>query len=272
MKQIKLQNTDLMLSRLGFGTASIHHIMNKSKRLDLLAYAYELGFTHFDTARMYGDGMAEKTLGEYFSSSKRDKITITTKFGINANPLYEKVPILMYSEKVLNKISSKFGINTNSQPKRDLSLKNIEKSLEKSLKSLKTDRIDIYSLHEPQLNDLKDLEKLVNWLENQKQLGKILNIGLSGNANTCVKIKEHFPDTFNVLQVEDSIEDNEADILLKQNLPLQLTFGYMRLTTNEKKDQILKEALKRNTEGCILISTRNKNNLLKTVEIANQEG
>lgn len=269
MKQIKIKNTDLTLSRLGFGTSSLHHIMKKSNRLDLLAYAYEFGFTHFDTARMYGEGMAEKTLGEYFLPSKRDKINITTKFGINANPLYEKIPSLMYSAKFSKKISSKLKQSKeNKMINRDLSLANIEKSLAKSLKSLRTDRIDIYALHEAQTDDIPHLDDLVVWLEKQKKLGKILNIGLSGNAENCVKIAKKFPGIFTVLQVEDSLENKEADILLAENLLLQITFGYMRMAQNgTNKNDVIKNALKRNKEGTILVSSRKKQNLANLLEV-----
>jgi len=271
MKKIKLKNTNITMSRLGFGTASIHHIMKKSKRLDLLAYAYELGFTHFDTARMYGDGIAEKTLGEYFEPSKRDKITITTKFGIDANPIYETMPLLMYSSKFLNNVSLKLRLNIENRIiNRNLSIDNVEKSLEKSLKLLRTDRIDIYTLHEAQIEDIAYLDDLVVWLEKQKKIGKILNIGISGNAGNCVKIAKKFPSIFTILQVEDSLDKNEADILLTEKLPLQITFGYMRLAQNGiNKNDIIKNALKRNKEGSILVSSRKKQNLANLINVVN---
>ena len=55
--------------------------VGRKKSLYAMEQAYESGVTYYDTARSYGYGEAEKILG-YFSKDKRDKIIITTKFGI----------------------------------------------------------------------------------------------------------------------------------------------------------------------------------------------
>lgn len=45
-----------------------------------LRHALELGFTHFDTAEMYGDGGAEEVLGEAIAGADRDSLFIVSKF------------------------------------------------------------------------------------------------------------------------------------------------------------------------------------------------
>ncbi len=52
-----------------------------SGRLRLLETAFEHGIHHFDTAPLYGQGEAEGLLGR-FARSRRDRLTITTKFGL----------------------------------------------------------------------------------------------------------------------------------------------------------------------------------------------
>ena len=69
------------LSALGFGCASIMGKMSEKSSTYALSYAFDVGITHFDIARSYGFGMAERALGE-FIKNKRDKLTVTSKFGV----------------------------------------------------------------------------------------------------------------------------------------------------------------------------------------------
>ena len=52
MKIVKIPNTDIYTSRLGFGTSSLHHLYFKSQRRRLIFSALDSGFRYFDTARM----------------------------------------------------------------------------------------------------------------------------------------------------------------------------------------------------------------------------
>ena len=49
-------------------------------------HAFDHGITHFDVAQSYGFGDAEKVLGQ-FMRGQRDKLTVTSKFGIVAPQL-----------------------------------------------------------------------------------------------------------------------------------------------------------------------------------------
>ena len=86
MQRIFLPGTDLQTSRLGFGTGSLHHAFRTRERQAILGAALDAGFTHFDTARMYGDGLAERELGR-FLKGRRGRATLGTKFGLPAMPL-----------------------------------------------------------------------------------------------------------------------------------------------------------------------------------------
>jgi aryl-alcohol dehydrogenase-like predicted oxidoreductase len=63
MKRIVIPRTSLKSSRLVFGTLSLHRLAAANARSRLLSIAYDKGITHFDTARMFGDGIAERALG-----------------------------------------------------------------------------------------------------------------------------------------------------------------------------------------------------------------
>ena len=68
---------------LGYGTTSLMGVSTSGERLALLEAAFDAGIRHFDTAPYYGYGEAERVLGD-FISDKRDQVTITTKFGMQA--------------------------------------------------------------------------------------------------------------------------------------------------------------------------------------------
>ena len=82
MKRIPLPGTHLTLSRFSFGTASLHHLGALGKQLRHLRAALEAGFSHFDTAPLYGFGMAERALGRAFGDARSEAVTIATKVGL----------------------------------------------------------------------------------------------------------------------------------------------------------------------------------------------
>ncbi|CAA6807518.1 MAG: Aldo/keto reductase [uncultured Sulfurovum sp.] len=270
MEHINLANTDMNVSRLGFGTASLHHNIKESRRLEILSSVYNLGFTYFDTARIYGEGMAEKTLGKFLSDGKREKVILSSKFGLVANPLYEKVSLLMYGEKVLRTLFAKIGIHLKiKEKKRQLSVEEVSSSLSKSLTALQTTWLDIFYLHEAQLSDLEDIYKLVPWLEAQKKNGKIRYLGLSGDYENCMELYLKIPDLFDILQIEDSIESTEADILTLEKIPLdiQIRFGYLRNSQGVDKKAVFKEVLKRNKKTLVLLASNNVKHITELVAL-----
>jgi aryl-alcohol dehydrogenase-like predicted oxidoreductase len=68
-------------SALGFGCSALIGARTFAESTRLLEAAYEAGVRHFDVARSYGTGDAERVLGR-FAMRRRDEVTIATKFGI----------------------------------------------------------------------------------------------------------------------------------------------------------------------------------------------
>ena len=96
--------------------------------------AIELGITHIDTSEIYGNGLTEEIIGEAISSFDRKKLFITSKLW-----------------------------NTN------LSYKDALSSLNKSLKRLKTDYLDLYLVHWPNDNtDIKETMKAFEHAQGEK--------------------------------------------------------------------------------------------------------
>jgi L-galactose dehydrogenase len=114
----RLGKTDLTVSRLGFGTGSLGEMFGPLNEADAIAVVHEaidLGVTFFDTAAYYGS--AEQRLGKAIVG-RRDQLIIGTKAG-------------------------RFGYTD-----FDFSPSRIRRSLENSLRLLKTDYVDILQLHD----------------------------------------------------------------------------------------------------------------------------
>ena len=153
MQFTKLSNIDLPFSKIGFGTWGLggdsYGSVSKRQAIEVINFAFESGINFFDSADIYGNGKVEKLLGEIFSKN-RNEVLISSKVG------YIKYP----SSKQI--FASDF----------------IRKRLEGSLKRLNTDYIDIYFLHSPASEILKQ-EKVFETMQKLKEEGKIKSIGVS---------------------------------------------------------------------------------------------
>jgi len=155
----------LTSSRLAYGClriagtwnpAEVTAISEASGQRAVLA-AYEAGYTLFDHADIYCDGVAEKIFGQVLKkvSGMRDRILIATKCGIR-----------------------KPGEPQPDAPYRyDFSGDHIVGSCEQSLRRLGVEAIDIYQLHRPDY--LMNPEEIAAAFSNLKQAGKVREFGVS---------------------------------------------------------------------------------------------
>lgn len=264
MHSVTIPETSLISSKLGFGTASLHHLSTSTQQIRLLAAAADHGLTHFDTAPMYGEGLAERILGRFLSGGTRPAVTIATKVGFPASGLAQMFPAWMYLEKAAKVISKKVGLFHGAKRHRSLREQDVEASFSKSLRRLHTDFIDILFIHDPSPAEIPEIAQLADWLRRQKACGRARYLGLAGNAAACTTIHGRMPGLFDILQVEDSIDFREADAVVAAGLPLQLTYGYLRASRpgraggvpSSAGKAVLTEALSRNPGGVVLVSTR----------------
>lgn len=280
MKSCCVANTPLRTSRLGFGTASLHQLLSAADRQALLTGALDAGFTHLDTARMYGEGIAEHALGRFLAGGLRQKVTVASKFGLPADPLFERFPALMYAHRALGGLARRAGLRGARQRVRALSPAAADASLTMSLKALQTEWLDILFVHEPQLGDVAELHTLADWFLKQKTSGRVRYLGLAGSAANCLAVMQQVPGVFDVLQVEDSIAGQEADILVAAGQPLQITYGYLRRAAVQPGNAVaspinglavMRAALARNRNGMVLVSTRKVGRLRELAALTEQE-
>lgn len=176
----------LQLTALGFGCAPVMGKIGKSQALRAMTEAFDLGVTHFDVARSYGFGEAEKVVGS-FIKGRRDKVTVTTKFGVVPPNLSLRtktlIPIARMMTKFLPHLKTKLKKKSGQLlVERNFDTKYARKCLDQSLAYLSTDYIDIYLIHEPDVASLKNSDALCRLLEDNVRAGKIRRWGFAYQA------------------------------------------------------------------------------------------
>ena len=177
------------------------------ERLALLAAAYNSGITHFDTAAYYGYGEAERLLGG-FLAGKRDKVTITTKFGIEPAGAAKHRWVNLAARKVLKaapflKTMLRRGAPQSGSTWGVFDPEKAKASLERSLAALHTDYIDLFLLHEPTLESAAS-QPLIEFLEGEVARGSIRAYGCGGEWSQISQIAASGLPTSRWLQFEDN--------------------------------------------------------------------
>lgn len=264
MRQLVLPGTGVRVSRLSFGTGSLHRLPTSRARQNLLAAAYDIGFTHFDAAPSYGFGIAEHELGR-FVSGRPGRITVATKIGRYAPRGARSSSPSVWARKVAGKL-----FPACSQAVVDWSLAAAIRSLDESLRRLKTGHIDLLLLHEP-VYDALDSDVFLSWFENEHAKGRIRAWGLAGPVDCMGPLLANRALCM-VLQIHDSAKDREADLVTTQGRELQITYGYLssfRASSAAKEVAApLETALRRNVTGSVLVSTRRPDRVKQLVDIA----
>jgi D-threo-aldose 1-dehydrogenase len=255
-QRIELLGASAGTHRVGFGCSNLLGDKTPKAGLGLLHAAYESGIRHFDVARVYNYGDAEGLVGE-FASGRRDKITISTKFGLmpRENVARMKGPVrlvrrLMRSSSWIRKRVRRNVKSLTRSAQFDPVTARI--SLETSLRALRTDYIDIYLLHECGLSDCSD--EILAFLEHAKAEGKIRMFGCGTAFEKVPSIATARPQFLQVAQFETSIlrpnVESFESIRPVQNL-LLITHGALSVASTIKtrltSDPAFEESLIRGT-------------------------
>src|SRR5580698_4975625 len=263
MRSINLSGTDIVASRLGFGCSALLDEGTKNRGLRLLEVAYEAGITYFDVARMYGDGAAELILGR-FARGKRDRVVIASKFGIQ--PVASMLAQHGRIRKVLSKLI-RLSPRLRNLLRRQVvstgrfSVGDARKSLEASLRTLATDYLDIYLLHDCRVNDPS--EELLRFLEQARSEGKIRYFGLASGIEEIREIERNLPDLGRIAQFENSV--------LKRNFELAIDLSGTVITHGAMAGSLaaLHRSLDCNPQLSLQWSTRLGIDIAQTTVLAN---
>ncbi|WP_446831784.1 aldo/keto reductase [Candidatus Foliamicus sp.] len=147
-----LRVSELCLGTMTFGGTA--HLYSGEKDCREVYDAYlEAGGNFIDTADMYGMGESESMLGRFLGQD-RQRIVLASKYSLNTDPNDPNA-----------------GGNHRG---------NLVRSLEGSLKRLKTDYLDLYWVHAS--DGVTPPMEVMRALDDQVRLGKILHIGISNAA------------------------------------------------------------------------------------------
>lgn len=255
MKQVVIAGTSLQVSRLSFGTASLHHLPTRRARQRLLGHACERGFSHFDTAPLYGHGLAEEELGVFLASGSR-ALTVGTKLGLYPPRWSRPRASWVWAHAALARALPRL-----SRPVVSWSLSLAERSLERSLRRLRRSHVDVLFLHEPD-PELLAADELLRWLERQRAAGKVRYHGVAGDAGPLAGWIRDGHALCQVLQLRDSIARREADVARDAGRALQFTFGYLASLRPERHaarsasvGDLVQAALRRSS-GSVLVASR----------------
>ncbi len=151
--------------------------------INIAKKAFELGVNLFDTAPVYGLGVAETVLGKALKELPREEIIIASKCG------------LIWDEN--NKVTN------------NLTKESIVKEIDRSLNRLQTDYIDIYQLHWPDY--ATSLEETAEALNELKESGKIRYVGLSNYHKDDIEKMMKFTSVDCVQALYNLFERNAAN-------------------------------------------------------------
>ena len=185
MKQVKLGSQGLVVSAEGLGCmgmSAFYGPSDEAENLSTLARAIELGITFFDTAEIYGPFKNEILLAKAFKG-KRDKVLIATKVGSEVGDNGERGQV-------------------NGTPAY------INKAIERSLRHLQTDYVDLYYLH--RIDPKVAIEESIGALKLLVEAGKVRYIGVSEAAAATIR-KAHAVHPLTAVQTEYSLFERSPE-------------------------------------------------------------
>lgn len=233
MKQRRLGRTDLLVSEICLGTMNMGAQNDERQGFEQMDYALERGINFFDTAELYAipplpetQGATETIIGNWFAARKnRDKVILASK------------------------ICGRTDYNwlRDDGSKTELSRAQMTEALDKSLKRLRTDYIDLYQLHGPDravaafgshpavFKDMRGgpehpVEETLEILQGFVKAGKVRHVGLSNESSWGAMSFLHESQTRGLPRmvsvqnaynlVNRSFEFNMAEVAMREDLGL----------------------------------------------------
>jgi aryl-alcohol dehydrogenase-like predicted oxidoreductase len=193
-----LKVSELCLGTMGFGTEAGWGA-DKQTSFEIMDAFANAGGNFLDTANVYKLGTSEKIIGEYVSNHDRDYFVLATKYSLKDNLT-----------------------NPNASGN---SRKNMVRSVEESLKRLKTDFIDVFYLHI--WDDITPMDEVLRGLDDLIRQGKITYAAISdtpawqvAKGNTLAELMGW--SQFIALQVEYSLIQRTPE---RELIPMAKHFG-----------------------------------------------
>ena len=170
MEYRQLGESGLSASAITFGAWAIGGWMwggsERKDAVEAIRASYDQGVTSIDTAAVYGQGLSEEIVGEALQGIPRDKVQVMTKFGMRWDDT-----------------KGEFAFKSQDNDGKPLDIykyagkDSIIKECESSLRRLRTDYIDLYQIHWPDVTT--PIAETMETLAGLVKAGKVRAVGVS---------------------------------------------------------------------------------------------
>jgi D-threo-aldose 1-dehydrogenase len=160
------------VTRFGLGTAplaGLYEAVPEANGLAVISRAWEAGIRHFDTAPLYGSGLAEMRVGKALHDKPRDEFVLATKVGRLLRADAPPEP------------GQNFKGTPPVNPVFDFSYDGVMRSVDESMERLQLDRIDILHIHDPDAHYDDAIRGAYRALDHLRSEGVIRAVGAGMN-------------------------------------------------------------------------------------------
>lgn len=225
MQRVELAGPRLEVSALGFGCGGLMQSPSRKERMAVLGSAVDAGITHFDTARMYGLGMAEAELGKFLRTVTREDVTVATKFGIDVGGLARRLGRFQAPARALLRKAPALrrAVKRQQAPDQTARVYGVAaaaRGLDASLAALGVDCVDIFFVHGPRPGDIVASDELREFFERVRRQGKIRAWGVSQDEGLEVDFAAAF--------APEGVRQVRTDLLDPSPGPADLGFGVLQ--------------------------------------------
>jgi D-threo-aldose 1-dehydrogenase len=161
------------VTRIGLGSAPLGNLfqpVDDDQAIATITAAWDAGIRFFDTAPLYGHGLAESRLGVGLRGHAREEFVVSSKVGRLIRPDADGDPGV-------------FRVPRGQAPQFDYSRDGVLRSVEESLDRLGLDRIDIALVHDPDDHEQQALEGAFPALLELRDQGVVRAIGSGMNQS-----------------------------------------------------------------------------------------
>lgn len=201
MEYRKLGRTGLEVSVLGFGCGAVGGLLIKgdpNSMMRVVARAIASGITYFDTARSYGNGQSEISLGRILEELDAD-VMVGTKVDLHAEEMDD------IEEAIIE-------------------------SVEGSLKRLRRERVELIQLHNPIAArrqpergrvSVEDMQVAMQAFERLREQGKVRHWGITGVGETTALHQAIETGRAGAVQSPFNLINPTAGVRAPEGFPLQ---------------------------------------------------
>lgn len=163
---------------MGLGTAPLGNLYEEvweEPAKAVVERAYQRGIRFFDTAPLYGYGLAEERVGAVLAGVPRDSFVLATKVGRLLQPGIAPDPSQFFGGEPFYKATPSVA------PVFDFSYDGVMRSLEESLARLGLDRVDVLHIHDPDEHHDEAIDGAYRALDKLRSEGAIAAVGAGMN-------------------------------------------------------------------------------------------